>query len=79
MERVHLSGLVEFRRLGGRLEDLNANDARTFLRVMEHDRRKFQFSPAGINMLRGEHLLYLMEAFDPHGKSISAFTKLALE
>ena len=79
VERVGLSGLVEFRRLGGRLEDLDPNDARTFMRVMERDMRKFRFPPAGISMLGGQHLLQLKEDFDPHGKRGGAFAKLALE
>jgi len=79
LERVELSGLIEFRRLGGRLEDLDGNDVRPFLRVMEHDRRRFQFLPAGINMLRQEHLGQLRDEFDPQGKKVNGFTKRALE
>ena len=76
---MELSGLIEFRRLGGRLEDLDGNDVRPFLRVMEHDRRRFQFLPAGINMLRQEHLGQLRDEFDPQGKKVNGFTKRALE
>jgi hypothetical protein len=79
VERVHLPGLIEFRRLGGRLEDLNADDSKTFTRVMERDRWRFKFPPAGVNVLGGEHLLQLKEDFDPHGKKVNAYTKRALE
>lgn len=79
VERVHLSGLLEFWRLGGRLEDLRPNDVGPFLHVMEKDRRKFAFMPGGINMLRQEHLVQLKEAFGPGGKKINPFAKRALE
>jgi hypothetical protein len=79
VERVHLPGLIEFRRLGGRLEDLQPNDVGPYWRVMEHDMRRFQFAPMGINMLRQEHLGEIIEDFDPLGKKLNTFTRRALE
>ncbi|SPF54455.1 hypothetical protein SBA4_640016 [Candidatus Sulfopaludibacter sp. SbA4] len=79
LECVHLPGLIEFRRLGGRLEDLDPNDIRPYWRVMERDMRRFQFPPFGINMLRPGHLGSLVQGFDPHGKKLNTFTRRALE
>lgn len=79
VERMELAGLVEFRRLGGRLEDLQPNDVGPFLRVMEGESRKFHFAPTGDHMLGQQHLANLMKRFNPHGERGAAFTKLALQ
>jgi hypothetical protein len=79
IECVHLPGLIEFQRLGGRLENLRPNSVQPYLSVMEHEMRQFQFAPIGINMLRQEHLTSLQVGFDPHGRKLNRFTRLALE
>jgi hypothetical protein len=79
IECVHLPGLIEFQRLGGRLEDLRPNSVKPYLSVMEREMRRFQFAPIGINMLRQEHLTSLQAGFDPQGRKLNRFTRLALE
>ena len=78
-ECVHLPGLLEFRKLGGRPEDLDPGDVRKYLRVMERDMRRFQFPLLGINMLRLEHLIGITQGFDPSGNKVNTFTRRALE
>lgn len=79
LECVHLPGLIEFRRLGGHLEDLQPNNVGPYLHVMERDMRRFQFSPLGINMLRQEHLTSIRDGFDPHGRRADTFIRQAME
>jgi hypothetical protein len=62
-EKVVIAGFAEFLKQGGHFEDLRADDVRPFLQVMEGERRRFQFSPLGINMLRGEHLDQMLRQF----------------
>jgi hypothetical protein len=76
---VHLPGLVQFRRLGGRVEDLNPNDARPYMHLMEHDLYRFQFPPLGITVLGQEYIGELVARFGPNAKKPNAFTKRALE
>lgn len=78
-ECVHLPGLIEFHKLGGRLESLRAESVQPYVTVMEGEMRRFQFPPVGINMVRQEHLVGLLEIFDPRGQRINGFTRLALE
>jgi hypothetical protein len=76
---VHLPGLIQFRKLGGLIEDLDPNDVRPYMRLMQHDLYKFQFPPLGITMLGEEYLSELAAAFGPNAKKPNAFTKRALE
>jgi hypothetical protein len=80
VERVNLPGLVEFHKRGGRPEDLaNPNDTSAYLRVMGREEYRFKFAPLGITALSPTALVVLQEQFDPHGKVVKGFTKLALE
>jgi hypothetical protein len=80
VERVNLPGLVEFHKLGGRPEDLaNPNDTSAYLRLMGREMYRFKFPPLGITALSPTALVVLQEQFDPHGKVVKAFTRLALE
>jgi hypothetical protein len=79
VEAIQLPGLIAFRELGGRREDLQPNDVRPYWRIMERDMRRFQFPPFGVNMLRAEYLGALMDGFDAQGKTLNAYAKRALE
>jgi hypothetical protein len=72
-ERVSLAGFAEFLNQGGRFEDIRLDDVRPFLQVMEKERRRFQFPPMGINMLRVEQLDLMLRSFQARGGKAAPF------
>jgi hypothetical protein len=79
VSRVHIPGLILFRKLGGRAEDLDPNDVRPYERLMEHDINKFQFPPLGIHRLGQEYLNELVADFGPGARKPAALIRRALE